>query len=337
MKLFKKKDEEEVKKVKTYKKRKHLSKAKKEKIRLRKKEEKRLQKENKIQKEKKYDLSPLIGGLFVGIANIIPGVSGGTMLVIFNLFDKLMYSISDIFKKNTETRKKSIFFVIEVLFGAAIGIIGFAKLLGITLNHLEAETIFWFMGLILFSIPVIIKQEMEDEKFNVIFFVIGLLIIGVLEYFNLKNPTNTIDTVINLKNMLILCGLGVIGGISMIFPGLSGSMVMLVLGKYETIRSLIDNLTTFKLNIILQLFVFGIGTLIGIVLSAKILTKLLKKYKGKVMSLILGFITASALILPLNLSKKIEYTTEKICGLIVAFILGGCIIYFINRLKNRNS
>ena len=155
------------------------------------------------------------------------------------------------------------------------------------------------MGLILFSIPVIIKNEMEDEKFNIIFFVIGLIIIGVLEYFNLKNPVNEVNTVINLKNSLILCGLGVIGGISMIFPGLSGSMVMLVLGKYETIRSLIDNLTTFKMNIIIQLAIFGIGALIGVIISAKVLSKLLTKFKGKIMSLILGFITASALILPL--------------------------------------
>ena len=336
MKLFKKIDED-IKEEKVYKKKKHLSKAKKQKIRLKKKEEKLLTKENKANKEKRFDLSPLLGGLFVGIANIIPGVSGGTMLVIFNLFDKLMFAISDIFKKNTDTRKKSILFVLEVLIGAGIGIVGFAKILGITLTYLEAETIFWFMGLILFSIPVVIKNEMEEEKFNIIFFVIGLLIIGVLEYFNLKNPVNDVNTVINLKNSLILSGLGVIGGISMIFPGLSGSMVMLVLGKYETIRSLIDNLTTFRMNIIIQLVIFGVGALIGIVIAAKILSKLLKKYKGKVMSLILGFITASALILPLNLSQKIHWTTPKTCSILIAFIFGGIVIYYINKLKNRNS
>ena len=193
MKLFKKKDEE----VKVEKKKKHLSKAKKEKIRLQKKEERKLEKENNKNKEKLFDLSPLFGGIAVGIANIIPGVSGGTMLVIFNLFDKLMFSISDVFKRKTDTRKKSLLFILEVLIGAAIGIVGFAKILGITLTHIEAETIFWFMGLILFSIPVVIKNEMEDEKFSIVFFLIGLLVIAVLEFFNLKNPVNQVDTVIN--------------------------------------------------------------------------------------------------------------------------------------------
>ena len=105
---------------------------------------------NSVKTKKRIDFSSIFGGMFVGIANIIPGVSGGTMLVIFNLFDKLMYAISDIFKKKTDTRKESIILLLKVLIGAGIGIILFAKILGITLEYLEAETIFWFMGLILF-------------------------------------------------------------------------------------------------------------------------------------------------------------------------------------------
>ena len=326
MKLFKKKEDNE--EIKTTKKKK-LSKAKKEKLRLQKKEEKKLKKELKIEKEKRFDLTPLFGGIGVGIANIIPGVSGGTILVIFNLFEKLMNAISDVFKKKTDTRIKSIIFILEVLVGAVIGIVAFAKLLGLALVYLEAETIFWFMGLILFSIPVVISNELKDERFNIVFFLIGILLIGVLQYFNMKNPVNTIDTAINLKNILILAGLGIVGGISMIFPGISGSMVMLVLGKYETIRSLIDNVTTFKMNILIQLAIFGVAAIIGIVL--------ITKFRGKVVSLILGFITASALILPLNLSQKIHWTTPKTCSIIVAFIFGGIVIYYINKLKNRNS
>ena len=115
---------------------------------------------------KKMDFNSIFGGIFVGIANIIPGVSGGTMLVIFNLFDKLMYAINDIFKKKTTTRKDSIILLFKVLLGTGIGIILFAKLLGFTLKHFEIETIFCFMGLILFSVPIIIKDEMKNEKFN---------------------------------------------------------------------------------------------------------------------------------------------------------------------------
>ena len=123
----------------------------------------------------------------------------------------------------------------------------------------------------------------------------------------------------------------------MIFPGISGSMVMLVLGKYELIRSYIANITTFETSLIIKLGIFAIGALVGLVLCSKILSNLLQKHKGKTMSLILGFIIASALILPMNLETSINLTTEKVCGLIVSFILGGIVIYYLNKLEKNNS
>lgn len=330
MKIFNKKEEQ-------IKKKKHLSKRKKEKIRLLKKEEKEKRKLEKINKESKFNLKPFFGGIGVGIANIIPGVSGGTMLVIFDLFEKLTNAISDIFKRKTETRKDSIIFILKVLIGAAIGIIVFAKILGFTLEHIEAETIFWFMGLILFSVPIVIRKEMKNEKFNILFFLIGIVIIGVLEYFNLKGVTNNISDDNSFIGYLVLFGLGIIGGISMIFPGISGSMVLLVLGKYEMIRSYIDQITTLDINIFIKLAIFGIGAVLGIVLSSKLLSSLLNKHKGKTVSLILGFIIASCLILPLNLENPIIFTTEKVCGLIVSFILGGIVIYYLDKLEKKNS
>lgn len=286
---------------------------------------------------KKLDLKPFFGGIAVGIANIIPGVSGGTMLVIFSLFEKLTNAISDLFKKETTTRKESFIFLLKIFIGAAIGIVAFAKVLGFTLSHIEAETIFWFMGLILFSVPIIIRNELKGEKFNIIFFLIGALIIGVLEYFNLHGGLANTGDDGSIISYIILAGLGAIGGISMIFPGISGSMVMLVLGKYEMIRSYIDKLTSLDINIYIKLAVFGIGAILGVIISSKVLSKVINKYRGKTVSLILGFIIASALILPLNLETKLILSTEKVCGLIVSFVLGGVLIYFLDKLEKKNS
>ena len=286
---------------------------------------------------KKLDLKPFFGGIAVGIANIIPGVSGGTMLVIFSLFEKLTNAISDLFKKETTTRKESFIFLLKIFIGAAIGIVAFAKVLGFTLSHIEAETIFWFMGLILFSVPIIIRNELKGEKFHILFFLIGALIIGVLEYFNLHGGIANTGDDGSIISYIILAGLGAIGGISMIFPGISGSMVMLVLGKYEMIRSYIDKLTSLDINIYIKVAVFGIGAILGVIISSKVLSKVINKYRGKTVSLILGFIIVSALILPLNLETKLVLTSEKICGLIVSFVLGGVLIYFLDKLEKKNS
>ena len=141
----------------------------------------------------------------------------------------------------------------------------------------------------------------------------------------------------SILDFLILAGLGAIGGISMIFPGISGSMVMLVLGKYEMIRGYIDKVTTLDINIYIKLVILAIGAIIGVIISSKILSKVLDKHRGKTISLILGFIIASALILPLNLETKLVLSTEKICGLIVSFVLGGVLIYLLDRLEKKNS
>lgn len=328
MKLFKKGEKE---------KKKHLSKRKKEKLRIKKKEEKLKNKELKKNQEKKFDLTPFFGGITVGIANIIPGISGGTMLVIFDLFEKLANSISDVFKRKTETRKKSFIFILELLIGVAIGLVAFAKVLGFTLERIEAETIFWFMGLILFSVPLVWKKELKEEKFNIIFFLIGILIIAGLEYFNLNGGLSNTPDDGSILSYIILVALGLVGGITMIFPGVSGSMILLVLGKYEMIRNYVDKVTSLDINIYIKLGIFAISALMGVILSAKVLSTLLKKSRGKVVSLILGFIIASAVILPLNLENPIIWSSEKICGLLASFALGGILIYFLDKLEKKNS
>lgn len=318
-------------------KRKKLNKKEKRKLQIQKKEKKLEKKLRRKEKLKKYDFTPILGGTAVGIANIIPGVSGGTMLVIFNLFEKLMYSISDIFKRKTDTRKESIFFILKVLIGTAIGIIVFAKILGFTLKYFEGETIFWFIGLILFSIPLIIRQEMQDEKFNILFFILGITVIAVLQYLNMNNIENSSVNEESTWHMISLVIYGAIGGITMIFPGVSGSMVLLVLGKYEMIRSYIDQITKFDIKIYCYLAVFGIGAILGIIFSAKLLSFLLKKYKGKTISLILGFILASALILPFNIESRIVLKTGKVCSLLACFILGGIVNYYIYMLQEKKN
>ena len=338
LKKAKKKENKEFKKLRKQNKNKKLNRKEKRLIKQEKAKRKLQKKEKKINKKKRnFDLNTWIGGLFVGIANIIPGVSGGTMLVIFNLFDKLAYSISDVFKKRTTTRKESILFILKVLISCAIGIIVFAKILGYTLKNFEAETIMCFMGMILFSIPFIVKEEFKGEKFNIIFFLIGVLIIGSIQYFKSISGVNSVDSTMNITHFLVMFGLGLIAGACMVFPGISGSMILLVIGKYELIRSYIDKLTKFDFESIVSLAVLGVGAIVGIVLSAKGTNFLLKKYRGKIVSLILGFIIASAVILPFNLETEIKFTTMKTCVLLIWFTIGGMIIYYINRLRSKKN
>ena len=101
----------------------------------------------------------IIFGVIIGVANIIPGVSGGTMAVVLNIYDKLIDSVSN-FRKDF---KKSIMFLLPIGIGAVLGIVAFSKLIEFLLTNYPLATNFFFIGLILGSIPMIFKRATEDR------------------------------------------------------------------------------------------------------------------------------------------------------------------------------
>lgn len=283
----------------------------------------------------------MISGIIIGIANIIPGVSGGTMIVILGLFDELMEAISNVFKINInfKDRVKSFWFVCQILIGAAIGLIAFAKILTITFEKFELQTIAFFAGLILLSLPSLKKQEMKNDKINYFYLLLGIIFIGTIYYLSPKNDITvvTLDELLskslNLNYFVILIVLGIISGATMIFPGVSGSMVLLVLGYYHLFKGYVANVTSFDIKIIIPLILIALGVGLGIIISAKITSYLLKKHKVNTMSFILGLIIMSVVvIIPFKLSL---YTIGNIITSAILFVLGSGVILGIDKLKNK--
>ncbi len=280
----------------------------------------------------------LIGGIAVGVANIIPGVSGGTIIVLLGLFDRLIESISNLFnfKVKLTEKKKDVIFLFQFLLGAAIGLIGFAKILEILFVKFEVQTLYWFIGLILLSIPMLKRKEMDGEKINWIFLFIGILLIGGLAYIapgeegNIVPLKELLAKDLNLGYYLVLVGIGAIGGASMMFPGVSGSMVLLVLGYYHLFKGYVANVTTFELNILIPLVFIAIGVGIGIVVSAVITNYLLKHYKRNTMSFILGLIIMSAI----TIIPRTTYDLPLLISSIICFIFGGAVVLLFDRYSN---
>lgn len=280
----------------------------------------------------------LIGGIAVGVANIIPGVSGGTIIVLLGLFDHLMESISNIFnfKIKLKEKKKDVIFLFQFLLGAAIGLVGFAKILEVLFVKFEVQTLYWFIGLILLSIPMLKRKEMNGEKINWLFLFIGVLLIGGLaaiapgEEGNIVPLEELLAKDLNIGYCLILIGIGAIGGASMMFPGVSGSMVLLVLGYYHLFKGYVANVTTFEMNILIPLVFIAIGVGVGIVVSAMITNYLLKNYKRNTMSFILGLIIMSAI----TIIPRVSYDLPLIISSIICFIFGGAVVLLFDRYSN---
>lgn len=282
-----------------------------------------------------------ISGILVGIANIIPGVSGGTIIVILGLFDKVMESISNVFKLNISKKKRleSIKFLFTFIIGAGVGIVVFAKILEYLFEHFEMQTLYWFIGLILLSLPMLKKEELKKESVNILFFFLGLLLIGGIAYLNPGNSETTItlnellDKKFTIVYILSLIALGAISGASMIFPGVSGSMVLLVLGWYHLFKSYVANVTSFEIKVLFPLCLIALGVGLGVILSAKVTNYLLKHYKRNTMSFIFGLIVMSAIVI---IPTK-GYTLGNTLSSIVMFILGGGMIVLFEYLKKKKA
>lgn len=279
----------------------------------------------------------IVGGICVGVANIIPGVSGGTIIVLLGLFDKFMKSISNIFnfKIKFKDKKDDFIFIFQFMIGAVIGLVGFAKILEFLFVSFEIQTLYWFIGLILCSLPMLKKKELNSEKINWVFLIIGMFIIWLISYLapgetgNIVPVEELLTKNLDIIYILTLVLIGAISGAAMMFPGVSGSMVLLVFGYYHLFKGYVANVTTFDLKILVPLVFMAMGIVLGIIISAFLTNYLLKNFKQNTMSLIFGLIIMSTIaIIPTS-----GYTVTNSIASIFTFILGAVVIYFFNKYQ----
>jgi len=247
----------------------------------------------------------IVGGV-MGIANIIPGVSGGTMAVVFGIYEDLMDALAK-FIKDSDNRIYYIIFLVVLFSGALFSILAFSKALGWAFDNYELMTLYFFMGLILGSIPVIVKTH-NDMRINIpriISLLIGIGAVVVLDIYQQGSGTSAqiIDySQYNIWNYIYFTFCGVIAASAMIIPGLSGSFILLMLGVYRTVLDSISGITDLLLNrgftpeakvrifIILSL---GIGVIFGILGFARFMSWALKHYAAVTMYFILGLLLGS--------------------------------------------
>ena len=306
----------------------------------------------------KEPIRAVAGGVAVGIANVIPGVSGGTMMAIMNIFDRTMNAISDVFKKDNDHRVKDIIFLAEVLIGTVIGILGFSKLLEWMFSIIPMPTVFLFVGLVALSVPVFKKTQMIGVSMHWVSLAAGAAVVLALTvakviWFPEAEPVidpltgEEIKTAWELPAFSVLnCGLlalaGCISGFAMLLPGVSGSLVLMILGLYETVwfgyvNNVSDVLKNFSLDTVIKFIpagFFAIGIVAGIVLSAKLTAVMMKKNRRVTLNFLLGLVAASVVsILAINTQK---YTADvwMIVGSVVAFAVGGTVVWFLGKFTN---
>lgn len=243
-------------------------------------------------------MKQILQGMVVGIANIIPGVSGGTMMVAMGLYDRLIHAITHLKSEFKESMK----LLIPIFAGAGIAIIALSRLFEFLLATWPIPTNFAFCGLIAGSLPFIF-EKVKGHKVTVSKIIPFLIFFGVVILMALLGETGgaSADVSLGFVNVLKLFGVGVVAAATMVVPGVSGSMMLMLLGYYDTIlkaiNDFVDALVKFDMAGLATgvgiLAPFGIGVVIGIFLIAKLIEFIFSKAEIHAYYGIIGLILAS--------------------------------------------
>ncbi len=262
-------------------------------------------------------------GAAMGAANVIPGVSGGTVAFITGIYERLINALKSFnldairFLLKRDFRgfvvHTDVFFLLLLGFGALASIVSIAELLKWAFEHHNTLVWAFFFGLIAASIPAVGKMVGKWTPGAIIAMLIGLIAAVSMAFLGQAEQNSNFI-------YLLLCG--VVGVCSMIIPGLSGSFVLLLMGNYQLVMiesvSQLKSLNPEALKILVPV---GIGAVIGLVALSRALSWLFKNYHDIAVSLITGFIAGSlAIIWPWKDAKVVEFTKadgeikEKITG-----------------------
>lgn len=225
----------------------------------------------------------ILKGIAIGIATLVPGVSGGTMAIMVGLYDDIIHSISSFLKDV----KKNLIFMATVGIGGIIGLFAFSSVVKFGLEHFRYPCFYLFIGIILGGIPVLYKKANTGKTRLVdwVYFAVGFIIILVMSIYN--------GTIINLANstgvlqFVFLFIAGVIIAVALILPGISTSFMLLALGMYEITVNAISNR---EVNFLIPI---GLGTVFGVIATTRILENCMKNNPKQTYMLILGFVAGS--------------------------------------------
>ena len=277
-------------------------------------------------------LVDLIKGVFVGIANVIPGVSGGTMAVSFGIYDKLLNAISSLLK----SFKKSFFTLLPIILGMAIGIVGFTYIIPWLLANFPFATSCAFTGLIIGGIPAILRSlkdgwQSEEKKsllVNILVFLILLVIAMAMVFLN-GDSESGIALTASAGMIVKIFFMGIIASATMVIPGVSGSLVLMILGYYfgviNSVKQFVEALRTLNLQGMLnQLYIlipFAIGCVLGIFFISKLISYLLKHFTSATFSGIFALVASSPISIFYKVNQEYSMNGTSVVSIIVGVVL----------------
>lgn len=253
-------------------------------------------------------------GILIGIGAVVPGISSGVLCVIFGIYEKLIDSVLGIFKDF----KRNMLFLLPIVLGTIIGFLLFGNILNYAFANFEAECKLLFLGLILGSVPSLIKDTNSKSTFKLHYLIYTLFafLLGLF-LFLLENKMTNLSFISNCNTIyLIFSGFAMSAGI--VIPGVSSTVLLMCFGIYDIY---LQSLATLNLSILIPM---GIGCLIGGFIFLLLIRFLFKRYYTQTSYSIIGFVLGSTFVL---IPNTFTFTS------IILFFVGFIIAFKLENLK----
>ena len=290
-------------------------------------------------------ISLFFKGIIVGVANVIPGVSGGTIAVVLHIFDRLIEAINHF----TADIKKHLKFLLPLLVGAGVGVLAFSVLIDYCLEHFSLPTCGFFAGLVAGSIPLIYKMaksKQPKDKKQYGYFIYTIIAFALVIFMStLKTGEGSAVVVGDVSAGLMAQAFlgGAIAAAAMIVPGISGSFMLVLLGLYNVVIGYValvkDFLLTFDMTILVSIIKFcaplGIGMIAGAIVISKLIEFLMNRYHTETYYVILGLILGSLIGIFLDPIAFGSYSGAVPAGALIATAVTAVIGFAVSVLMGK--
>lgn len=292
-----------------------------------------------MKKLKEY-LTNFFNGFMMALADSVPGVSGGSIAFILGFYDNFVNALDSLLYK--DKRKDGLKYLFKLgigwVFGMGLSVLILTKVFETHIYQISSL----FIGFILLSIPIIIKDEKDTLKknyFNLFFAILGIVLVVAITYFNSTQLTSMSLTNLTVSHAIYIFLVGMIAISAMILPGISGSTLLLIFGLYLPVMTGIKDLLHLNFSSFFGLVIFGLGVIAGILSIIKALKKALEKFRTQTIYLIIGLMLGSLyaiLMGPTTLDNPVDPININNFS-ILFFIIGGVVVLGLQKIKVINE
>lgn len=279
----------------------------------------------------------LFRGFCMALADSVPGVSGGTIAFLLGFYDKFIENVDLFLTGGWQQKKKAFLYLCQIGIGWVIGmILAILALTQIFESHIYVISSV-FIGLIVFAIPMIIRDEKDSLKkspISFLFTLFGFVLVAGITFLRPAIDFDLAKLSPALGIYIVFCGF--IAMAVMILPGMSGSTTLLILGMYLPILNAIKELLHLNFTVLPVVILFAIGVLLGVLLASKAIHKALDNFRPQMIYLIIGLMAGSILAVikgPTSLDvpqEALSFSNFHIIG----FLLGGVLIVGLQKLND---